>query len=85
MIEYNRLSPLVPLNYSLDGSFDAVRPGDCIVAFSRNDVYQIREKIEAATKQPCALVYGALPPGITTHRYDTPHLSFISSHAESAS
>ena len=63
-MEYDRLAPLVPLNYSLNGSFAAVRPGDCLVAFSRSDVYQIRKQIELVTRQPCALVYGALPAGM---------------------
>ena len=85
VVEYNRLAPLVPLNYSLDGSFTAVKPGDCIVAFSRNDVYQIREKIEGATKQPCALAYGALPPGIAFDCAPSIHVTFFYSHAKSAS
>ena len=61
--EYDRLAPLNPLDHSLNGQFSAVRPGDCVVAFSRSDVYQIRTKIELATGQPCAIVYGALPAG----------------------
>lgn len=63
VVEYERLSPLTPLNFSLKGKFSAVKPGDCIVAFSRSDVYQIRKEIEIATGKQCSLVYGALPPG----------------------
>ena len=60
---YERLSPLVPLENSLCGKYERVRPGDCVVAFSRASVFQVRKKIEQATKQQCAVIYGGLPPG----------------------
>ncbi len=60
---YERLSPLVPLENGLSGQYDRVRPGDCVVTFSRASVFQVRKKIEQATKQQCAVIYGGLPPG----------------------
>ena len=38
---YERLSPLVPLNVPL-GSFSNVRNGDCIVTFSRQEIYKLK-------------------------------------------
>ena len=39
-----------------------MRPGDCIVAFSKKDLYQISRDLEAMGKE-CAVIYGSLPPG----------------------
>lgn len=39
-----------------------VQPGDCIVAFSRNDIFAIKREIEKLTKHKCCVVYGSLPP-----------------------
>jgi ATP-dependent RNA helicase SUPV3L1/SUV3 len=58
---YQRLSPLVPLSQSLKGSYSNVRPGDCVVAFSRQKVYEIKREIEKATRHSCAIIYGGLP------------------------
>ncbi len=63
MHHYERLSPLVPLKTSLGGKYEKVKPGDCVVTFSRASVFQVRKKIEEATKQQCAVIYGGLPPG----------------------
>ena len=38
------------------------RAGDCVVAFSRKDIYALKAQIEAQTKHRCAMVYGRLPP-----------------------
>lgn len=38
---YERLSPLVPLKVPL-GSFSNVQTGDCIVTFSRYEIYKIK-------------------------------------------
>jgi ATP-dependent RNA helicase SUPV3L1/SUV3 len=58
---YERLSPLVPLDYSLEGDFKNITDGDCVVVFSRTKLYQVRKKIESATNKPCAVIYGGLP------------------------
>ena len=61
---YERLSPLVPLNHSLEGDFKNVSNGDCVVIFSREKLFRIRRKIETATNKPCAVIYGGLPSGM---------------------
>ncbi|KAJ1699455.1 hypothetical protein LUZ63_007967 [Rhynchospora breviuscula] len=62
---YERLSPLVPLNVPLE-SFANVKKGDCIVTFSRQDIYKLKKKIEAGGKHLCSVVYGSLPPETRT-------------------
>ena len=62
--KYERLSPLVPLRSSLEGDFGNVRDGDCVVVFSRHKLFEIRRKIQKATKKPCAVIYGGLPSGV---------------------
>ncbi|XP_019421241.1 PREDICTED: DExH-box ATP-dependent RNA helicase DExH16, mitochondrial isoform X2 [Lupinus angustifolius] len=64
---YERLSPLVPLNVPL-GSFSNVRTGDCIVTFSRRDIYKLKKKIEIHGKHLCSVVYGSLPPETRTRQ-----------------
>lgn len=46
-----------------------IKPGDCVVAFSRRKLFQLKNEIEVATAQRptaqrlrCCVVYGALPP-----------------------
>ncbi|KAL8153698.1 hypothetical protein V2J09_011458 [Rumex salicifolius] len=65
VIYYERLSPLVPLKVPL-GSTSKVRKGDCIVTFSRRDIYKLKKKIESGGKLLCSVVYGSLPPETRT-------------------
>ncbi|CAA2969891.1 Hypothetical predicted protein [Olea europaea subsp. europaea] len=58
---YERLSPLVPLKIPL-GSFANIKTGDCIVTFSRREIYRIKKQIENGGKHLCSVVYGSLPP-----------------------
>ena len=39
-----------------------IQPGDCVIAFSRREIYRLREAIQEATGHKCCVVYGALPP-----------------------
>ena len=41
---------------------DNVQPGDCIVCFSKADVYAVSRSIESKGKE-VAVIYGTLPPG----------------------
>lgn len=43
-----------------------MQPGDCVVAFSRTDIFAIKREIEAKTKYKCCIVYGTLPPEVRT-------------------
>jgi ATP-dependent RNA helicase SUPV3L1/SUV3 len=53
---------MVPLKTSLDSDYRVIEPGDCVVAFSRKDIYAIRRTIEQKTAHKCCVVYGSLPP-----------------------
>ncbi|EPS66047.1 hypothetical protein M569_08726, partial [Genlisea aurea] len=65
VLYYERLSPLVPSDVSL-GSFSNVRTGDCIVTFSRYELYNIKRQIESRREHLCSIVYGSLPPETRT-------------------
>lgn len=58
---YERLTELTLENSAL-GSLDNVMAGDCIVCFSKNDIYSVSREIEARGKE-VAVIYGGLPPG----------------------
>ncbi|KAG1358658.1 ATP-dependent RNA helicase SUV3, mitochondrial, partial [Cocos nucifera] len=62
---YDRLLPLIPLKYPL-GSFSNIKTGDCIVTFSRCEIYKLKKKIENGRKHLCSVVYGSLPPETRT-------------------
>ncbi|KAM0870020.1 hypothetical protein ACQ4PT_040304 [Festuca glaucescens] len=62
---YERLSPLVPLKTTL-GSFSNIKEGDCMVTFSRREIYKLKKKVEMAGKHLCSVVYGSLPPETRT-------------------
>jgi len=68
---YERLNKLEVENKALAGKkktgfYNSLRPGDCVVAFSKNDVQRIRDNIVSAKgrKGCCAVIYGSLPPDI---------------------
>ncbi|ETO67780.1 hypothetical protein F444_15334 [Phytophthora nicotianae P1976] len=58
---YERRSPLEIAPKHL-GSYSHIRSGDCVVAFSRRDIFQIKRDIEIKTGQKCCIIYGQLPP-----------------------
>uniref|UniRef100_A0A8C7TNJ0 ATP-dependent RNA helicase SUPV3L1, mitochondrial n=1 Tax=Oncorhynchus mykiss TaxID=8022 RepID=A0A8C7TNJ0_ONCMY len=58
---YKRLSPCSILDRAVE-SLDNLRPGDCVVCFSKNDIYSISRQIESRGLE-CAVIYGSLPPG----------------------
>jgi ATP-dependent RNA helicase SUPV3L1/SUV3 len=66
--QYERFSELKVAKESLardshqKDSYRNVQPGDCVVAFSRNDIFAIKREIETTTKYKCTLIYGSLPP-----------------------
>ncbi|CAI5527513.1 unnamed protein product [Closterium sp. Naga37s-1] len=59
---YHRFAPLTVDQTSLLGDLGRVSPGDCIVAFSRREIFEIKRAVEMTTKHRCCVVYGALPP-----------------------
>jgi superfamily II DNA/RNA helicase len=63
---YNRLSPL-NIGQPIGSYRGTVRPGDCIIAFSRAKVHKLKNIIERQNKNhippiKCCVVYGGLPP-----------------------
>lgn len=60
--QYKRLTPLHVAEESLNGDWNKVEKGDCIVTFSRNNIFAIKKQIESTAAKKCAVVYGALPP-----------------------
>uniref|UniRef100_A0A9R1SB72 ATP-dependent RNA helicase SUPV3L1, mitochondrial n=2 Tax=Cyprinus carpio TaxID=7962 RepID=A0A9R1SB72_CYPCA len=58
---YKRLTPFSVSDHAVE-SLDNLKPGDCIVCFSKNDIYSISRQIEVRGLE-CAVIYGSLPPG----------------------
>ncbi|XP_018605074.1 ATP-dependent RNA helicase SUPV3L1, mitochondrial [Scleropages formosus] len=58
---YERLTPFSLMDHALE-SLDNLQPGDCVVCFSKNDIYSISRQIEVRGLE-CAVIYGSLPPG----------------------
>jgi len=50
------------------GSYRNVQPGDCVVAFSKNDIFAIKREIEETTAHKCCVIYGTLPPETRTEQ-----------------
>ncbi len=59
---YERRTTLTIAESSLDSDYSNIQPGDCVVAFSRRDIYAIKHRIEEVTSLKCCVVYGNLPP-----------------------
>ncbi|EEF37981.1 DExH-box ATP-dependent RNA helicase DExH18, mitochondrial [Ricinus communis] len=59
---YGRFKPLVVEAKTLLGDLKNVRSGDCVVAFSRREIFEVKLTIEKHTKHRCCVIYGALPP-----------------------
>ncbi|XP_057975953.1 DExH-box ATP-dependent RNA helicase DExH18, mitochondrial [Malania oleifera] len=59
---YGRFKPLVVEAKTLLGDLQNVRSGDCVVAFSRREIFEVKMAIEKHTKHRCCVIYGALPP-----------------------
>eukprot|EP00884_Botryococcus_braunii_P014946 jgi/Botrbrau1/23452/Bobra.106_1s0010.2 len=59
---YDRFSPLRVETGTMRNGYMDVQPGDCIVAFSRKDIFDIKASIEREKGFGVCVVYGALPP-----------------------
>ncbi|CAA0829307.1 ATP-dependent RNA helicase SUV3L- mitochondrial [Striga hermonthica] len=59
---YERFKPLVVEGKTLLGDLKNVKSGDCIVAFSRREIFEVKLAIEKYTNHRCCVIYGALPP-----------------------
>lgn len=65
---YDRFKPLVVEAKTLLGDLKHVRSGDCIVAFSRKEIFEAKLAIEKFTKHRCCVIYGGLPPETRRHQ-----------------
>jgi ATP-dependent RNA helicase SUPV3L1/SUV3 len=61
--EYERLTPVALATESLRGSLQNVEKGDCVISFSRKEIFATKQTIEKKTGLRCAVAYGNLPPG----------------------
>ncbi|KAJ4752832.1 ATP-dependent RNA helicase [Rhynchospora pubera] len=59
---YDRFKPLVVEAKTLLGDLRNMQSGDCVVAFSRREIFEVKLAIEKSTKHKCCVIYGALPP-----------------------
>ncbi|KAI5481742.1 hypothetical protein MNV49_000019 [Pseudohyphozyma bogoriensis] len=61
---YQRLSPLVISDESLNSDLSKIKPGDCFVTFSRSNIFAYKRMIEEQTGLRVAVAYGGLPPEV---------------------
>lgn len=68
VMNYNRFTELDVQADALTPDYSSVQPGDCVVAFSRRDIFDIKTEIEQRTDHKCCVIYGALPPEMRRHQ-----------------
>jgi ATP-dependent RNA helicase SUPV3L1/SUV3 len=76
---YQRLLPLEIAPRSLERDLTRIQKGDCIVTFSRTNIFNLKKDIEEKTGLRCAVVYGRLPPEIRAAQaalFNDPHSGF---------
>ncbi|KAI9327186.1 P-loop containing nucleoside triphosphate hydrolase protein [Zopfochytrium polystomum] len=61
---YKRLSGLEVRENGFHGQFSKLKMGDCLVAFTRRNIFMLRKIVEEKTQIRCAVVYGNLPPEV---------------------
>ncbi|GAA5907546.1 hypothetical protein JCM6882_004401 [Rhodosporidiobolus microsporus] len=61
---YQRLSPLKVADSSLEGDLSRIRRGDCLVTFSRSNIFAFKRVVEEKTGLRVAVAYGGLPPEV---------------------
>ncbi|SMN22813.1 similar to Saccharomyces cerevisiae YPL029W SUV3 ATP-dependent RNA helicase, component of the mitochondrial degradosome along with the RNase Dss1p [Maudiozyma saulgeensis] len=60
--EYERLGKLEVEDKPIGNSLKGLRKGDCIIAFSKKKILDMKLKIEKMTNLKVAVIYGSLPP-----------------------
>ncbi|SCV02721.1 LAMI_0H02322g1_1 [Lachancea mirantina] len=60
--EYERLGKLEVTDTALLNGFRDLKKGDCVIAFSKKKILDLKLKIESQTDLKVAVVYGSLPP-----------------------
>lgn len=59
---YDRLTKLTVMKRSIDNDLRKLRKGDCVITFSRSNIFKLKAEIERQTRLKCAVVFGGLPP-----------------------
>lgn len=59
---YERLTPLTVTHDPIGDDLRKLRAGDCVVTFSRSNIFKLKAAIERETGLRCAVVFGGLPP-----------------------
>ena len=60
--EYERLGELAVEPKAMNHKLTGLRKGDCIIAFSKKKILEMKLKIEKTTHFKVAVIYGSLPP-----------------------
>lgn len=55
--QYHRRSELSILDTSIE-SYKNVKRGDCVVAFSRKRIFEVKKMIESEANLKCCVIYG---------------------------
>ncbi|CUM45425.1 unnamed protein product [Debaryomyces fabryi] len=61
--KYNRLGKLTVCNKEVN-NFKNLQKGDCVIAFSKRKILELKCEIERSTNLKVGVIYGALPPEI---------------------
>ncbi|KAI8593057.1 P-loop containing nucleoside triphosphate hydrolase protein [Geranomyces variabilis] len=59
---YERLTELKVSDNGLGGKLTSLKRGDCVVTFSRQNIFALKRAIEQQTSMRAAVIYGSLPP-----------------------
>ncbi|TPX57551.1 hypothetical protein SpCBS45565_g08176 [Spizellomyces sp. 'palustris'] len=59
---YKRLTGLTVKGAGLGGKLTELKRGDCVVTFSRQNIFAVKRQIEEKTQLRAAVIYGSLPP-----------------------
>ncbi|KAK7688913.1 hypothetical protein QCA50_007604 [Cerrena zonata] len=65
---YERLTPLKVADESLGGDLKKIQKGDCVVTFSRSNIFALKREVEKQSGLKCAVAYGRLPPEIRSEQ-----------------
>ncbi|KAL0490237.1 hypothetical protein AKO1_006607 [Acrasis kona] len=65
---YERMTPLHVEKNSLNEDITQIRDRDCVVAFSRKDLYSIKRLIETEIDKKCCIIYGSLPSRVRSEQ-----------------
>lgn len=65
---YEWLTPLMVADESLGGDLKKIQKGDCVVTFSRSNIFALKREVEKQSGLKFAVAYGRLPPEICSEQ-----------------